>query len=640
MNTNLQTKPSITFNCVVLSRLSYFTSNHFLSLYLNIFGPIIPVSELQEIDNISFDNNSIDNNILKNDKELADAPSSKKSQIFKTDTKLQLNNVVDNINTLIKKSVSVKPGIKSFNPPVKEITTDNHTVAYMSIATSNYGGYYILVDTRMPKSIFVIFRGTYSEDSASSYLKPSSLKPYYGENKEYAVLKGISKLLSDVFHSIIESMVYLSETYLKSETLQNGEIKVFTTGHSLGGGLATLFANRWGGFTDLVSKSDNIYSSNETYKKFHKTICCLAIASPRVLNKSLASDFCKRIEEGKIIYTRLKTRGDPVPSLPPDALGFAHPCSDDTAKEAKVSFKSKSPRKIGLPGYNMLGPGNSKKPIEWEPAGKFRYENNPFSHTNYYYINFANAVDLKAFASSYLLQRKIAGETSRYNGDTVARFLLGVSNIKPPYAIFKHAFINLMTSRKKNANKKIGIDVEYDSYITRENFQNDVINKLIDITGRTNLNYTKPEVDNSIISINQTNGATKPYVKISPSVIDFEQQEILPAPAPAVPAAPVPAAPVPAAPVPAVPAVPAAPATPAPAVPAAPAAPAVPAVPAPAGGSCGSCVPVHIIGGKKTRKVKKSQKHNKTLSKRGRKTKNNKKKKNKHIKKKKKEKVT
>ena len=162
----------------------------------------------------------------------------------------------------------------------------------------------------------------------------------------------------------------------------------------------------------------------------------------------------------------------------------------------------------------MLGPGNSKKPIEWEPAGKFRYENNPFSHTNYYYINFANAVDLKAFASSYLLQRKIAGETSRYNGDTVARFLLGVSNIKPPYAIFKHAFINLMTSRKKNVNKKIGIDVEYDSYITRENFQNDVINKLIDITGRTNLNYTKPEVDNSIISINQTNGATKPYCRL------------------------------------------------------------------------------------------------------------------------------
>ena len=47
----------------------------------------------------------------------------------------------------------------------------------MSISTSNYGGYYILVDSRMPDSIFVVFRGTYSAKSAGSYTKPSSLIP-------------------------------------------------------------------------------------------------------------------------------------------------------------------------------------------------------------------------------------------------------------------------------------------------------------------------------------------------------------------------------------------------------------------------------------------------------------------------------
>ena len=65
----------------------------------------------------------------------------------------------------------------------------------------------------------------------------------------FGVLIGINKILEDVYHSIIESMVYLSKTYLKASSPES--VKVFTTGHSLGGALTTLFTADWKEFTEL-----------------------------------------------------------------------------------------------------------------------------------------------------------------------------------------------------------------------------------------------------------------------------------------------------------------------------------------------------------------------------------------------------
>ena len=63
-------KPAIIFLCVVLSRLAYFTSNHFLDLYINIIGTIIPLDQLTIINNEgSF------NNLVKDPQEFYDTSS-------------------------------------------------------------------------------------------------------------------------------------------------------------------------------------------------------------------------------------------------------------------------------------------------------------------------------------------------------------------------------------------------------------------------------------------------------------------------------------------------------------------------------------------------------------------------------------
>ena len=47
--------PFITFYSTVLSRLAYFTSQSFLPAYDKIFGDIIPVSLMKDINNSQFD---------------------------------------------------------------------------------------------------------------------------------------------------------------------------------------------------------------------------------------------------------------------------------------------------------------------------------------------------------------------------------------------------------------------------------------------------------------------------------------------------------------------------------------------------------------------------------------------------------
>ena len=82
-------------------------------------------------------------------------------------------------------------------PRIIEHKTNDYKVAYINISTSNYAGNWVLVDTRLPDTIFVIFRGTYSPKSAGSYTKPSSLVP----SIEGGVKDGKNMLLRKVFIS-------------------------------------------------------------------------------------------------------------------------------------------------------------------------------------------------------------------------------------------------------------------------------------------------------------------------------------------------------------------------------------------------------------------------------------------------------
>ena len=77
----------------------------------------------------------------------------------------------------------------------------------------------------------------------------------------------------------------LSEKYLNATRRDDGKkIKVITTGHSLGGGLCTLFTMD---FYELFY--NRTYASEDRFKAFIRDIVCVSIAAPRVLNRTLVS---------------------------------------------------------------------------------------------------------------------------------------------------------------------------------------------------------------------------------------------------------------------------------------------------------------------------------------------------------------
>ena len=450
--------PFITFYSTVLSRLAYFTSQSFLPAYDKIFGDIIPVSLMKDINNSQFDK-IFDSSIYQNTITSGKVPtyqSNGKSFIDFTNMSEKINNVTDifyksspgEIKPILTGGVNppLLPTIPPTIPPTTVITGTDFTVAYISISTSNYGGYYILVDSRMPNSIFVVFRGTYSAKSAGSYSKPTSIIPYAvgkdlspeelkkklltDQGKMYGILGGINKILDDVYHTIIQSMLYLAQTYLKP--IGKESIKVFTTGHSLGGGLCTLFANDWYE-TTRISPYDKA-----PYDIFTKQICCISIASPRVLSPGLSNNFCQKILDKQIFYKRITNRGDPVPALPQKSYtgltdGFEHPCS---AKKYGSTQRNVISIDCGSAMKTIPVPGPAyEKPLDCRntKTSIFRgnFSGNPLAHTVYMYINFVTAVPVAKFLSSALPARVKSRPTEiqrTSSGATVARIILGISN--------------------------------------------------------------------------------------------------------------------------------------------------------------------------------------------------------------------
>lgn len=489
--------PFTVFYCTVLSRLAYFTSRGFLPSYEHIFGPIITNNLMTALNNTALQNfsNIYNDNIML--KDINNIPTYTLNGIKHLDIttyakKINMVNsvVVDSISDNIPKYcldgieyLNIKSYAKKKNmvnsDKVKDIAIDgpylnitniikeldlvdsltgkDYTVAYISIATSNYGGYYILVDTRMPNCIFVIFRGTYSAKSASSYSKPESLKPKDG------VLKGIYKLLNDVKNTIIQSMLYLQQTYLPQNNNKPESMKVITTGHSLGGGLCTLFAKEW---VNLINSEPY---NNPPYNVFSKQISCVSIASPRVMNPTLSNDFCEKTKKNIILFKRLTNRGDPVPALPNKGVigeGYQHPCStkqyiENQRKEISIDCSStKKPGSKGLPVpvlENSLKCQNTKT--------RFTMSADPFAHMVYLYINFSDAVDITSMigsAFSPILTRNNIEIERNDKKETVARMMIGeaIKTQKNISESFKSVFFVLNDLRDKKSNNPTIVSVD------------------------------------------------------------------------------------------------------------------------------------------------------------------------------------
>ena len=507
--------PFIVFYNTVLARLAYFTSIHFIQAYVEIFGPVIPVNLMQSINNAQF-NKTIFNSSIYNLDKYPNIPT----YMNGTEKMVDFTKMAEQINDITNK----RANSNSQGETVISIGTEK--VAYISISTSNYGGYYILVDTRMPNSIFVVFRGTYSAKSAGAYTKPNSLMPTKigksispqqlqaklqdDQGKMYGVLIGIEKILDDVYHTIIESMLHLSKTYLNASA--PGSVKVFTTGHSLGGGLCTLFTSNW---YELVRVAPY---NQAPYNIFNQKICCISIASPRVMSPALSNNFCSKVAKGFILYKRLTNRGDPVPALPNKSVvglseGFQHPCS--TSKYAKtqrgeISMDCTNALKMRptlKTDYSVaLGCKNTKTMLSLSA--------NPLAHTSYLYINFVTAVPVSEFLMSSMpaTVKKRITEIERTNkGATVARMILGdtVSNNKLE---FKSTYFTLNSLRQKD--KQIATvdpnnppSLSSDSLMNTEIF-NQILSEMKVIPPGTSLNQVK---FNELANI-QTTGSVKPDI--------------------------------------------------------------------------------------------------------------------------------
>jgi hypothetical protein len=248
--------PLISNISCVMSRLAYFNNTKFLEKYINITD----IPELK--------------------KQFIDIKKQSIEDIFELKIKnmISINKKVNNIN---------------YNDNLsKNVSSDS--IQYISICTSNYSGIYVVADKRM-NTIFVCFRGTYSPKSSLSYLQLNTFTPTeICKDKEDGYLVGIFKIIAEVFYTIRESIRYLSKHFLKTK-----DFKLVATGHSLGGGIASIFSYLWA----------------QKHKQ-HFKIICITFGSPRVMNGHLIEKFNKLIHEKIIMYTRYISNGDPFVKLP------------------------------------------------------------------------------------------------------------------------------------------------------------------------------------------------------------------------------------------------------------------------------------------------------------------------------------
>ena len=411
----------ISFYCAVLSRLAYFSDKNFLTQYDKIFGPIIPKTILTQLNSIRDIPEILDDQEVFKLTALGDEL---KYPTFSYNGKkfIAFNDMAKKINMIngeVKESYVFsreEEDLREARPRTINGKIHEGCVKYISISTSNYGEIYVVADNRMPSCIWVIFRGTYSGKTAGAYTKPTSLIPLYvgnAQGKRESYLYGIFKLLTDSIHTIIEACRYLAVNHLKA-TSENS-VKMFTTGHSLGGALSTIFAYVW----MHIGKTPEYNVSPYTF--LTRKICCISLGAPRCVNVDISQLFCKHVEEKDITFLRITSRGDPVPAMPFKATYFSHPCSD------KVST-GKGLREIISEDCNGLYKITTGKPsVEYEKSldcsnKKGRpYMSNPLKHTIYLNILYRSAVDIWKFLKSTVGVAEIKRASS---GSTVCRIVL------------------------------------------------------------------------------------------------------------------------------------------------------------------------------------------------------------------------
>ena len=419
--------PLISLISCIMSRLSYFDDSHFLNKYLQIFN--IPDLNKQII---NFKNQDI-------------------------------NNIFD---LKVKNMTQINKKINIINYNNKSDILPSENVQYISISTSNYSSVYIVAN-KLTNTIFVCFRGTYSVKSGLSYLKLSSISPKNicdGSNDGF--LLGVFKIISEIFYTIEESINYLSRHFLKTS-----KIKILTTGHSLGGGAASIFSYLW-------------IKHNPELK-----IACVTFGSPRVMNGPLIEKFNELINNKIILFKRYITNGDPFAKLPITSKKFNNSYYFPDDYDESLSFVAITCNHIKKTKKVLCNLKNKTK----------KHKINIKSHGVYLGISYKGAAN-----NVTDLNKEIIRDT---NNDTICRIIIGGNNEK-----FKAVFFNLNEAKKKKQGfitsklekiKKTFFQVDYkhqDIYINKKMFE-----KLIKSSTELDNENLNPLISDKIVKIQHKN---------------------------------------------------------------------------------------------------------------------------------------
>jgi hypothetical protein len=421
----------ISFLGVVLSRLAYLNDNKFLASYNAIMGPVFHPRILQGINSVTSTNLAT----LLDDQKIFGLDNSPNNIFRNHEYQFNGKKFIDFTKLNMPQNINIINGDIAGNQsyPVPGQQTPMDSVKYISIGWSNYGEIYVVADKRIPNTLFLIFRGTYSAKTAALYSKPTSIVPLTvckdAAGKPEQFLYGIFKATSEMIHTIVEAMRYLATVFLGAS--QPNSVKIFTTGHSLGGAMCTDFAYLWMGI-----KKTAPYNA-APYNVLADNIICISVGAPRCMSSSVAAKFCKLVALGKILYLRITTRGDPVTSLPPKT-GFQHPCSEDENMRKKIS-EDCNETLVMRPRPNINYAGN----LDCQNYKTRAYIPNMLSHTVYLNILFTKAVDIVNFLKGIGMEREVLRGPG---GSTVCRLVMGQN------ANYKAIFFDVNKAREKPNN--------------------------------------------------------------------------------------------------------------------------------------------------------------------------------------------
>jgi len=481
---NYGTVSTICFLSAILSRAAYFRINAFLEHICKVFGDnnIIPTLFLTLL-NKGIVENGI--NAILND-ELLFGPELQKEKPF------GLNKItLEDNGGFSKQTIEILPLIKKINVlngEEKKSESDpncdysfkiepDENLFVTAISTTNYETVYVMADIRCPNIIWVLFTGTKDLQSASSWFRPSTAFPLHvndinvGKDKFFleSNLIGIYKILLEMIHIIVDAVQDMATKL--SNAGYKGDKFVLTTGHSLGGGLCTLFSLAW------VLHITNKPNHRIMYPDLNENIGCFSLGCPRVFNIETAKVFCylvfqnqdnvlkgdaektrlglieKNNIKGFITYLRLVTKNDLVTSMPLKASNFSHPCSTDKSDKSIVDkdpierqntaieglaqisnsasmrcvkqhrLAAKTAYTQPLAATNSLSKRVSMGKKDKELLGPFLMKNRISYHMMYFGVSFAGAVNLtKAFSFKHNI-KPVRGD-SKYKGDTVCRVVI------------------------------------------------------------------------------------------------------------------------------------------------------------------------------------------------------------------------